>query len=85
MLSERLKTLRQRKRFSIRYLARKLDVSASTYRAWENGGQIRGEPYVHLAQIFGVSVTELLTGEVSTLEQELANIERALIAIRSKL
>ncbi len=85
VLSERLKVLRQNKRLSIRYVAKKLNVSASTYRAWETGGQIRGEPYIHLAQIFDISLTQLLTGRVSAIEDELVAMEKCIHAIRSKL
>lgn len=40
-----------------------LSVSPSTYREWEYGRAIRGEPYAKIAQIFHVTLSELLLGE----------------------
>ena len=71
-ISERLKQYRTMKSYSVREVASKLGVSPSTYRSWENGVSISGEPYLNLAKIFDISLTELLTGEkneaVKTLE-----------------
>ncbi|MNT06136.1 hypothetical protein D3C72_1407900 [compost metagenome] len=39
-----------------------MNIPVSTYRDWEYGKQIKGEPYVDLAKVLDVSLTELLTG-----------------------
>ena len=81
-LPNRLKRLRVGKGLSIRDVALSLDVSPSTYRAWEYGVQIKGEPYVALAKIYHVGLSELLTGEPSQLESQLRLIEGAVKSIR---
>ena len=79
---KRLKRLREQKSLSIRDVASALDVSPSTYRAWEYGVQIKGEPYVALSKIYHVGLAELLTGEPSQLESQLKLIEGAVKSIR---
>lgn len=39
-LSERLKKLRFEKKISINEVARRIGVSPSTYRTWENGAEV---------------------------------------------
>ncbi len=83
--SERLKELRMKKNLSIREVATTLKVSHSTYRAWEMGVQIRGEPYEKLAEILNVSLNELMTGKPTAIETHLYTIEYAAKSIRSML
>lgn len=47
---------------TIRNVAEKIGVPATTYRDWEYGNAITGEPYVKLAEVFEISIYELLTG-----------------------
>ena len=58
-----IKSLREKRRMTQAELAEKLNVSDKTVSKWENG---RGYPDITLlepiAESFGVSVTELLTG-----------------------
>lgn len=61
--SSRLKKLRLRKHLSQKEVAFEIGVPPSTYRDWEYGKKIVGEPYVELAEAFGVSLSELLTGK----------------------
>ncbi len=61
-LQDRLKVLRERRGLSVAEVARRVGVPVSTYREWEYGRAIRGEPYLALAQVFEVSVYELLAG-----------------------
>lgn len=43
-------------------VSQSIGVAESTYRAWESGRAIQGEPYVALSKILRISVYELLTG-----------------------
>lgn len=83
--SKRLIAFRNAKEMSINQVAKKLGVSPSTYRTWEYGASIKGEPYVELAKIFDVSLNELLTGEKSSIEIYLTKIEDQVKFIRSIL
>lgn len=56
---QRLKKLRLRAAFSQKQVAERAGVSASTYRDWEYGKKIKGEPYADLASALNVSITEL--------------------------
>lgn len=62
-ISERIRKLRERSGLTQKAIAEKIAVPNSTYRDWEYGKQIVGEPYVKLAEIFGVSLSTLLTGD----------------------
>ena len=58
----------------MREAARHIGVPESTYREWEYGRKIRGEPYLQIAKAFGVSLDELLGDgrNDSTVEQRLS-------------
>lgn len=89
-LSQRLKYFRQQKNLTVTQIARKLEVAVSTYRDWENGRAILGEPYVKLADIFGISLHRLMTGqegdmkvvfdEIDLVKNSLYRLERELQA-----
>ncbi len=64
-LGIRLKNLREKRKLGLTKIAKFVGVSPSTYRDWEYGREIKGEPYMKLAEIFNVSLTYLLTGEES--------------------
>lgn len=59
----RLKRLRQEKQLSTKQMSLMTGIPISTYREWEAGRQVLGQPYVKLAQALEVNVYELLTGE----------------------
>jgi transcriptional regulator with XRE-family HTH domain len=84
-LGKRLISLRLQKDLSISEVAKKLEVSPSTYREWEQGRQIQGEPYQKLALLFEVSLTELLTGQRPAIDTYMKQIEDAVKSIRSLL
>ena len=84
-MGRRLRELRNRRGFSVKEVAKRVGVAESTYRDWEYGRAIKGEPYVKLAGIFDVSLGELLTGESSKVQAELDQIEALVQAIRRKL
>lgn len=62
-IGKRLKRLREAKNLSQQFVATEIGVPPSTYRDWEYGKQIVGEPYSALADVLGVSVHELVTGQ----------------------
>jgi transcriptional regulator with XRE-family HTH domain len=82
---ERLKQLRTSKHLSVTKVSKELGVSQSTYRDWEYGRSIIGEPYVKLAEIFNVSLSEILKGRQESVESELLKIEELIKIIRKKL
>lgn len=59
-IGAKLQMLRQQKNLSVKQVAAAIGVAQSTYRDWEYGRAIRGEPYSRLARILGVSLSELL-------------------------
>lgn len=85
VFGKRIALLRKHKNLSINEIARKLEISPSTYRAWELGASIKGEPYRDLAKILGVSVSELLSGEKSSLESQLDEMEKLVKGMRAML
>lgn len=64
-IGSKLKHLRQQSRLSAKDIADELGVAESTYRDWEYGRAINGEPYIALARIFKVSLSELLDAEMT--------------------
>lgn len=59
-LGKRLKAARLERNFSIEEVALRLGVSPSTYREWENGRAITGNPYSQLSSVLGVGVYHIL-------------------------
>jgi transcriptional regulator with XRE-family HTH domain len=87
-LGDRLRRLRLDRGLAIEEVARQLNVSSSTYREWENGRAIQGEPYVKMRDLFQVSLEELLTGskgDSTKALSELVAIEKHVTALRSEL
>lgn len=93
MLNENLKTLRKNKGYSQEQLAVRLNVVRQTVSKWEKGLSVPDAPMlVDIAEVFSVSVSELLGNEIEqenktdTLEviaQELAKLNE-LMAIEQK-
>lgn len=84
-ISSRLRRLRNRRGLSQKEIAAQIGVPQSTYRDWEYGKKIVGEPYVDLARVFEVSLAELLTGKevkVSELSLRLTELEELVRTIR---
>ncbi|MNJ96839.1 transcriptional repressor DicA [compost metagenome] len=85
-LSKRLQTLRLKQGLSQKQVADQLGIAASTYRDWEYGKQIKGEPYLDLAGVFQVSLTELMTGNKEKVSakilEDLREIEHIVESIR---
>lgn len=57
--NHRLKKFRLSAKLSQREAAKKIGVPESTYRAWEYGNAIVGEPYPRIAKAFNVTLNEL--------------------------
>lgn len=91
-ISERLKNLRKKQKLSVVECANFIGVSQSTYRDWENGRSISGEPYIKIANLFGVSLSELfglkeleLSAELKELNLVLEQASNHIKSIRSRL
>ena len=63
--NKRLKKLREEKGISPKSMAEQLEVSVSTYRDWEYGRKITGEPYVKISEVLNVGLGELFGKSVS--------------------
>lgn len=64
-MGQRLRRLRKDEELTAVTVARRLGISVATYRRWESGAAIPGEPYVALAKILGVSLNELFGVTIS--------------------
>ena len=87
-IGQRLRLLRKERGLSMKEVAQKVGVSVSTYRDWEYGRAIQGEPYVKLSEVFQVPVTEILTGKRSSAERVaelIAEIERLVGHLKTQL
>lgn len=75
----------------VKRIAEELGVAESSYREWENGRQIQGEPYLKLAEILQVPLRVLLGGpeeqmtpiliSLDELENHVKNIRKNIIQI----
>lgn len=65
----RLQGLREACDYSIEDMARELEVSPGTYREWEEtGAEAPISAIYHMARLFGVEFTEILTGTAAKLD-----------------
>ncbi len=76
-----IKNLRLRKGWSLATLAKKLDEPTSTYRGWEKGTKIPAEGLRKIAQVYGVSTTEIL----NLTEERTENITRLIYYLEAAL
>ncbi len=79
---KRLGAYRAKTGLSVREVAERVGVPVSTYREWEYGRAIKGEPYANLASAYGISLSELMTGAQSTPRPLLAHIDSLEITLR---
>lgn len=87
-IGKRLRKFREARGLSVTKVAAFVGVSESTYRDWEQGRAIQGEPYPKLAEVFAVGLTELVVGERSDRDWifgELEQLERIIKIIRNRL
>lgn len=59
-ISTILKKKRAAKGLSAKDVAAKLNVAESTYRDWENGRNIQGEPYLKISEVLDIPLGTLL-------------------------
>ena len=88
LFATRIKRLRLGTRLSLKDMANRLGVPVSTYREWEYGRTIRGQPYMRMAEVLGVSVLELLTGKTPSNQsvfKEIKTIEKHLAMLKMEL
>jgi len=87
-LHARLTRLRKEQGLTMKALALKIGVPESTYRDWEYGGSIQGQPYVKLSEVLDVGLYELLTGKKPDKKRALAvikSLETDLFALKQEL
>ena len=83
---QRIKNRRQELGLRVHQVATRIGESPSSYLEWENGRKITGEAvYPKLSEALKLSLSELMTGEVSQISSELEVIERSIKNIRSQL
>lgn len=92
--AKRITQLRNKRGLTQKEVAKALKVPLSTYKEWEYGRRIQGESiYVALAEILGVSLRALLTGQfeneesdaLEKIELAIKNLEAARRALLSSL
>jgi transcriptional regulator with XRE-family HTH domain len=76
LFHERLKTIREEQGLSLRQAAQRAQIPVSTYREWEAGRKIIGEPYEKIARALNVNLYTLMTGELSNTSEVLSIIEK---------
>ncbi len=62
-IANKIRSLRLKKRMTMKEIAGRIGVPSSTYRDWEYGRKISAEKLQKLADAFEISVSELMTGE----------------------
>ena len=84
---KRLTMFRKRKGYSVKETAKMANVNEVTYRQWEYGAEIRGEPYPDLARVYGITLEELFGVDVreSSIEEDIDKIMSTLHSLKSKL
>ncbi|MCB9093288.1 MAG: helix-turn-helix transcriptional regulator [Halobacteriovoraceae bacterium] len=78
---QRLLKLRKKQGLTIKQVAEELNISPSTYRDWEQGAKISGEPYSQLAKLFKVSINYLLNEEKTSSDEIIHKIKRVKIIL----
>lgn len=79
-IHERVKYFRKEKRYSQEQLARKLHVSQSAVSQWEKGiTKPPADQLPALADIFGISVDELIGRDTQPVKKQTAVVDQSLI------
>ena len=77
-IGKRLTKFRKNKNLTQKEVATLLSVPTTTYRDWEYGRLIQGEPYLKLDEIFGVSLSDILGVDSLQIRRDLINKLRSL-------
>lgn len=91
-MSKRLIKFRKAKQLTQKQVAEFICVPATTYRDWEYGREIQGEPYYKLTELFEISLSELMGVDISKtrsnfliklrqLKQQIEDIEKDILSI----
>lgn len=84
--AKHLKKLRENRKLSIRQTAKLVGVPESTYRDWEYGNAIQGEPYPQIAKAFGITLNELFgVTDDESVDAQLDKIIAITHTVKSKL
>ena len=70
-ISEIIKSRREEQNLKVKEVAQAIGVAESTYREWENGRKIQGEPYLKISQVLHISIGDLLGVSKREVLQEL--------------
>lgn len=62
--AQRLRRLRKQKGLTLKEVATEIGVPYTTYRDWEYGKAVQGEPYLKICDALSVGLTELFTGNL---------------------
>jgi transcriptional regulator with XRE-family HTH domain len=79
----RLRRLRMKKKYTMKSVAQLIGVPETTYREWEYGRMIQGQPYVALANVLEVSIAELLAGRPADPQKIIEALELTEIALQN--
>lgn len=74
-IGDKLRLARNNKRMSVKDIASQLKIAESTYRDWENGRKIQGEPYLEICRVLEVSLADLMGVESNWVKQLILDIE----------
>ena len=73
-LNNKLRTLRQERRMTMKKIAALIGIPVSTYRDWEYGTKVPAEQVYNIAKIFQVSISELFGTEVDLNKEKLIKL-----------
>jgi transcriptional regulator with XRE-family HTH domain len=85
-VGESMQRKRKAKGLSAKEVASRLNVAESTYREWENGRKIQGEPYTEISKVLDINIGFLLgieKNELVQLQTEIDILEGHVKTIRS--
>lgn len=72
-ISKILRERREELGLKVKDIALELEIAESTYREWENGRRIQGEPYLKLSKVLNLPIGSLLGLDQSKLLKNLLN------------
>lgn len=73
-VASKMKNRRAQLNLKAKDVALQIGVAESTYRDWENGRKIQGEPYIGIAKALDMSVLDLLKIESANTSEILMSL-----------